>query len=49
MAANLLMGVDLGTSSTKTVLVNPEGRLLSVTAEEYSFGHSTAGLGRAGP
>jgi xylulokinase len=37
MAANLLMGIDVGTSSTKTVLVNPEGRLLSATAEEYSF------------
>jgi sugar (pentulose or hexulose) kinase len=30
-----LMGVDLGTSSTKTVLIDATGRLLSVAAREY--------------
>ena len=33
--ASLLMGVDLGTSSTKTVVIDPGGRLLSCAAQEY--------------
>ncbi len=32
---NALMGVDLGTSSTKTVIVDTDGRLLASAAREY--------------
>jgi len=31
------MGVDLGTSSTKTVIIDPRGNTLSLAAQEYSF------------
>jgi xylulokinase len=37
MPGDLLMGVDIGTSSTKTVLVDLDGRLLSQASREYSF------------
>ena len=37
MSADLLMGVDLGTSSTKTVILDRDGNLLSRAAKEYSF------------
>ena len=35
MTSTLLMGVDLGTSSTKTVIIDQEGHLLSIAAREY--------------
>jgi xylulokinase len=37
MSSPLLMGVDLGTSSTKTVVIDPSGNILSLAAQEYSF------------
>jgi xylulokinase len=37
MSSALLMGVDLGTSSTKTVIIDASGRLLSVATQEYNF------------
>jgi xylulokinase len=37
MLSPLLMGVDLGTSSTKTVVIDPSGNILSLAAQEYSF------------
>lgn len=33
----LMMGVDLGTSSTKTVVIDRDGHLLSSAVQEYSF------------
>ena len=35
MNPTLLMGIDLGTSSTKTVLIDASGHLLASTAREY--------------
>jgi xylulokinase len=35
MTPSLLMGIDLGTSSTKTVLIDPAGRVLGLAAHEY--------------
>lgn len=36
MSSALLMGIDLGTSSAKTVVIDPRGRLLACAAREYS-------------
>jgi xylulokinase len=35
MSPSVLMGIDLGTSSTKTVLIDASGRLLAVASREY--------------
>jgi xylulokinase len=35
MTPSALMGIDLGTSSTKTVLIDASGRLLATAAREY--------------
>jgi xylulokinase len=37
MGADLLLGLDLGTSSLKAVLVEPEGRVLASQAVEYDI------------
>ena len=37
MFSTLLMGIDLGTSSAKTVIIDPDGRLLSRAAQEYGI------------
>jgi xylulokinase len=35
MSTTALMGIDLGTSSVKTVLIDPSGRMLALAAREY--------------
>jgi xylulokinase len=37
MTSTALMGIDLGTSSTKTVVIDRDGRLLSRAAREYGI------------
>jgi xylulokinase len=37
MSSVMLMGVDLGTSSTKAVIIDRDGNLLSCATQEYSF------------
>ena len=37
MPPALLMGIDLGTSSTKTVVIDQDGHMLSCAAQEYDF------------
>ena len=37
MSSALLMGVDLGTSSTKTVIIDRDGNMLSHAAQEYGL------------
>jgi xylulokinase len=37
MADNVIMGIDLGTSSVKVVLMNPDGRVVGSAAQEYAF------------
>ena len=34
---NYLMGIDLGTSSTKTVIVDLDGNLLALAQQEYAL------------
>ncbi|MBN2389117.1 MAG: xylulokinase, partial [Anaerolineae bacterium] len=36
MADVALMGIDIGTSSTKTVIISPDGILLGIAAQEYT-------------
>ncbi|MDY0020831.1 MAG: FGGY family carbohydrate kinase, partial [Anaerolineae bacterium] len=36
VTGDLLMGIDLGTSSTKVVMIDPEGRVVACTAVEYA-------------
>jgi xylulokinase len=36
MADVALMGIDIGTSSTKTVIISPDGTLLGMAAQEYA-------------
>ncbi len=36
MTTSALIGIDIGTSSTKTVVIGPDGALLSVAAREYA-------------
>ncbi|MGC9396425.1 MAG: xylulokinase [Anaerolineae bacterium] len=36
MAGVALMGIDIGTSSTKTVIVSLDGKLLGIAAQEYA-------------
>jgi xylulokinase len=43
------MGVDLGTSSVKTVIIDREGRLLSVAAQEYDIETPTPGWAEQDP
>jgi len=42
------MGVDLGTSSVKTVLIDQEGRLLSCAIHEYPIETPHPGWGGTG-
>ncbi|HEX9012623.1 MAG TPA: xylulokinase [Anaerolineaceae bacterium] len=37
MPESVLMGIDLGTSSLKVVLVNPDGRTVGFASKEYAF------------
>ena len=37
MKTNYLLGIDIGTSSTKTTIIEPDGRLVSLASEEYAF------------
>ncbi len=35
MAKKYLLGTDIGTQGTKTVLVNPEGKIIASAFSEY--------------
>jgi xylulokinase len=37
MKNHYLLGIDIGTSSTKTTIIAPDGRLVSLASEEYTF------------
>jgi xylulokinase len=43
------MGVDIGTSSTKTVIIDQRGELLSTAAREYSFDTPSPGWAEQNP
>lgn len=47
--APLLMGIDLGTSSTKTAIVDLEGRLLAVAQQEYPISSPHPGWAEQDP
>ena len=44
---NYLIGIDLGTSSTKTVLFDEKGEVIASASKRLSFVHTTQRLGRA--
>ena len=37
MKCNYLLGIDIGTSSTKTVIIDNNGHLISLATKEYDF------------
>ncbi len=49
MSPALLMGIDLGTSSTKTVIIDQDGHVLSCTSQEYSFNTPRPGWAEQDP
>jgi xylulokinase len=49
MTSSLLMGIDLGTSSTKTVLIDPSGRVLALAAREYAVDTPRPGWAEQNP
>src|SRR4051812_34214105 len=49
MSADALIGVDLGTSSMKAVLVGPDGTLLARTSREYPMRRARAGWNENDP
>jgi xylulokinase len=49
MSPALLMGIDLGTSSTKTVIIDQDGRVLSCAAQEYSLNTPRPGWAEQNP
>ena len=46
---DLLLGIDLGTSSTKTVIMNREGKVLASSAQEYGIDHPHPGYAEQDP
>lgn len=43
------LGIDLGTSSTKTTIIDSDGRLISVAAQEYTFETPKPGWAQQNP
>jgi xylulokinase len=46
---HLLLGIDLGTSSTKTVIMDREGRVIASAAQEYGIDHPYPGYAEQDP
>jgi xylulokinase len=44
-----LLGIDLGTSSTKTTIIDSDGRLISIAAQEYAFDTPKPGWAEQNP
>ena len=49
MTSALLMGVDLGTSGTKTVIIDQDGHLLSCATREYGINTPRPGWAEQNP
>ncbi|MEA3336891.1 MAG: xylulokinase [Chloroflexota bacterium] len=49
MSASLLIGIDLGTSSLKTVVIDSDGRLLARAAHEYPIDSTRPGWAEQDP
>jgi xylulokinase len=49
VTGDFLLGIDLGTSSTKTVIMNPEGRVIASAAQEYGIEHPQPGHAEQDP
>jgi len=47
--APVLVGIDLGTSSLKTILIEPDGRMLACVAREYAVDTPRPGWAEQGP
>jgi xylulokinase len=46
---DLLLGIDLGTSSTKTLIMNQDGRVIASAAREYGIDHPQPGHAEQDP
>lgn len=46
---NYLMGIDLGTSSVKTLILNSKGKVVSLAAQEYGIDHPRPGWAEQDP
>lgn len=49
MTPPYFLGIDLGTSSTKTTIVDSDGRLISIVAQEYTFETPKPGWAQQNP
>jgi xylulokinase len=49
VSGELLLGIDLGTSSTKAVIIDRQGRLVSSASQEYGIHHPQPGYAEQDP
>jgi xylulokinase len=49
MARNYLLGLDIGTTATKTILIDENGEILASSSKEYPLIHPQPGWAEQNP